>query len=100
MYNLSVARVLLDSGELGLAHLTNTANVVGVFAGNKKLGQQSKQERNLEEEKQVFGPAIQQLSDANNLCQSKIFKLLICVVYVTFLVICRVYSFKKSNSQF
>ena len=61
---------------------------------------QSKQERNLEEEKQVFGPAIQQLSDANNLCQSKIFKLLICVVYVTFLVICRVYSFKKSNSQF
>ena len=41
MYNLSVARVLLDSGELGLAHLTNTANVVGVFAGNKKLGHQS-----------------------------------------------------------
>lgn len=96
MYNLSVARVLLDSRELGLAHLTNTGNVVGVFAGNKKLGQQSKQERNLEEEKQVFGPAIQQLSDANNLCQSKIFKLLICVVYVTFLVICRVYSFEKS----
>ena len=38
MYNLSVARVLLDSRELGLAHLTNTGNVVGVFAGNKKIG--------------------------------------------------------------
>ena len=46
MYNLSVARVLLDSG-LGLAHLTNTGNVVCVLVDSKKLGHQSKQERNL-----------------------------------------------------
>ena len=47
MYNLSVACVLLDSGEFGLAHLTNTGNVVCVLVGSKKLGHQSKQERNL-----------------------------------------------------
>ena len=47
IYNLSVACVLLDSGEFGLAHLTNTGNVVCVLVGSKKLGHQSKQERNL-----------------------------------------------------